>query len=350
MEKSHQLVVATGILLCGLIGSASAANWQGGDGDWTDPTQWDLGTEANDYPGSPTYPSEFAKLDANGPGVVTVKEGDNIAQGSNIFMGSSGATISHTGGTLSVNLRIDNRTEYNLTGGTLTDDGSSEYWINEGGVFHVSDNGVWQRGATTTSIDYKGAGTIHVTGGTVTLGRVNMNDAGSGARVFKVTGTEATNVETDTLYLLPPDASSTATAEFVFDVNGIDPINVTATGGGAKLLIDDLAGHQGDLNVDMTSYGSTSGTEGFVLLDYYLPNRRQGEFGDVMITGMNGMLSLGTDKDSLTANQYFLSYDDSDVGDGSSIVLYANIGSIPEPSSLMLLGLGIGLLLPRARH
>jgi len=327
-------------LLC-LFGQVplGAAEWQGGDGDWTSVgvDNWGLGIGA--YPGDGTYTAELADMDNNGPGVVTIHAGDNIVQGANIFMGANGASIAQTGGTMTAGVKIDNRTVYNLSGGTLNN--STRAVVSGGGIYNISGSGIWQPGAAVTLVEYQGAGEIHVSGGSLTMGRVKMNQGSTGNRVFKVTGTAATNIELDTLNLYGPTISDTATAEFVFDSNGIDPINVTASGGGAKLIIEDLAatGLQGNLGVDLTAYGATSGTEGFVLLDYWLPNRRGGEFGTAAITGINGSLSLGADKDSLLANEYFLSYDDSDIGDGSSIVVYANV--IPEPSTFLLLGIAL---------
>lgn len=346
-------LLVPGILAAAMAGvaptPAPAAVWQGGSGDWTDPTNWDLGTDPDDYPGSPSYPAEFSDMDNNGPGEVAINAGDNIVLNANLFMGAGGATVSQTGGTFEAQNRLDNRTEYHISGGTLTDDGSVQLWLT-GGTFHVSDNGAWIRGSSTSPVDFQGGeSTIHVSGGNLILGRVNMNTNGTGSRTFRVTGTAATNVEADTLFLLPNAAGGTATAEFIFDSNGVDAINVTATGGGAKLILDNGSGSQGDLSVDVSAYGATNGTEGFVLLDYWLANRRAGEFGNVTVTGAGGALTLGSDANSLGHNEYFIAYDDAVVGDGSAIALYFNI--VPEPTTVAVSGLGLlGVLARRHRR
>lgn len=334
LDQKGRFKSLTGLTLLCLLGQSplGAAVWQGGDGNWTNGANWDL---AGGYPGDGTHTSEFADMDNNGTGVVTIQAGDTINMGSTVFMGSTGVSISQTGGSMTIGTRIDNRTEYNLTGGTLTNN-SSQAYVN-GGVYNISGSGVWQRGSSTNAVSYQGAGEIHIFGGTSTMGRVFMDNGTTGNRLFKVTGTTATNVEIDSLSLHGPTTSAIATAEFVFDGIGIDPINVTATGGGAKLIIQDTGDPtlQGNLSADLTAYGATSGTEGFLLLDYFSPTRRNGVFGGVSVTGLNGSLTLGSDKDSLLANEYFLSYDDGTVGDGSSVVLYANV--IPEPSSITLM-------------
>ena len=208
------------------------------------------------------------------------------------------------------------------------------------GEYNIS-GGSWSASTNGSALFFEGDGSLNVSGGDIALYSILM-DGGSfgthtGNTVLKLTGTDAGSLVTTTMRLLP-NAGGSAESQFVFTSSGID--SWKSLGGSNSLFLSDGV-NSGDLNVDMSAY-TTSGIEGFKLFDYSSAGALGGAFGSISVSDSFGALSLGTSAASLTAGEYFLEYADSNIGDGTDIVLYAY--TIPEPSTLVLVGLSLLVL------
>jgi len=104
-----------------------AATWGGGTADWVS-DNWGLNAP-DGSPGDGTYTTETALITTGG--IVTINPSDFIAVGSTTFV--SNGIINQSGGTASFNTVLRMRTQYNLTGGGLTDDGNAAWYVGSGG-------------------------------------------------------------------------------------------------------------------------------------------------------------------------------------------------------------------------
>jgi len=314
-------------MLFGLAHTAQAATWGGGTGNWVS-DNWGLNAP-DGSPGDATYTAEGAMITTGG--VININPSDSIAVGNAVVFVNNGI-INHSGGTASYGLRLDMRTQYNLSGGTLTDDGSTSWRVNSGGEYNIS-GGSW---STTSALLYQGSGLLNITGGDVALGAINMDDGThTGTTVFRITGTSAGTLQALTTRL-SPNTGGSSEAQFIFSDSGID---AWTTQGGTGSLTLTTAGGSADLVVDMANY-STAGVQNFTLFDYSTASGAlAGTFGSIAVSSnANGAFTLGSDALSLTPGQYFIDYA---AGDGSDIVLSANNFVIPEPSTLLLMGMSI---------
>jgi hypothetical protein len=351
MNRIIMTAVVGGAALAWLmpINPARAATWVGGTGDWVSASDnWGLGVGV--YPGDSSHTTETTAINS---GTVNIKAGDNISftASPGLLTVGIGSVLNQTGGSLWSNSRMTVYGQYNLGDGLL--DGNSNFWISRGGVYSISGGQFGTRSTNTlinSLVDFSGygSGTFEITGGKIDVHSIHMQDlivnAGYPVKtaVVQVTGNEA---DLNTLYwYLKSATGTTATAGFTFSSAGISGWDVTSN----NALDLGIGDNRGLLSVNVDAFTS-DGTTGFSLIDYRGAIQGDGTFGGVSILDSHyaGGLTPGTLGD-LQPGQYYLNMADSNVGDGSALVLYFN-NTVPEPGALGLVLLGGLTLVTRRR-
>jgi hypothetical protein len=352
MKRMTMSAVLAGAAVFALMpaGSARAATWGGGTGDWIS-DNWGLNSP-DGSPGDANHHTEAATINS---GTVNINAGDSISLTASpglITLNAAGVTVNQDGGSLTNSVRTTVYGQYHLSGGLL--DGT-DFRMSRGGVYSVSGNGHFGTrlaGGPDSIIQFNGYGDgmLDITGGIIDVHTVDMSHLFTGGgyatqdSLVKVTGTAAT-VQTLYWYLNSGTGGTSATADFVFSASGISGWSVGSNNG----LNLGTGANRGLLSVDVNAFTS-DGTTGFSLIDYRQAIQGDGTFGGISILDSHyaGGLTLGT-KGSLLPGQYYLDMADNTVGDGTMIALYFN-NTVPEPGALglVLLG-GMGLMTRRRK-
>lgn len=294
MRHSTYIAIASITVLAAV--SVFATEWAANTtGNWDDDANWG-GTE----PGG----SNLAAI-RNGTQVVNVTltgETANrlilgqISDDVTLNISSGDLTITSTG-TNAENIRHatnpDVTAVLNLTGGSLIltddsggDDGSGDYNLIGAGP---------------------GVAELNISGGTLTVGD-DFFASGNGEVTVSGTGPTSISIADDATF------NSTSQLTFVTDstLAGVSPFDVG----------DLLTLSSGTLTVNLTSYdfGANSGAD-IILTDY---GTLSGTFGMVNLIGGTGTLDYAFDQ-----------------GGGDLAIALTSVSAIPEPSSFILVGLGL---------
>jgi len=177
------------VLVLGICGSAMAADWLGGAGNYSDSTKWSTGVVPVKTDGAATWvsagdsdvlinaPQSSFEFFANG-GSVTVAAGGNFSTQYNVVATANASQFNVSGGTATTgtNLFVGDwgQSIVNLSSGTLNvgdtliagAGGSANGTLNvSGGIMTTAWN--WYLGDS-------GTGTVNVSGGSVVLGHSGM--------------------------------------------------------------------------------------------------------------------------------------------------------------------------------
>lgn len=310
--KRLSLIVLVVSLLIMTSSAFGSILWVGGDGNWNDPCMWDKGYV-------PINDGDEIKVSAFGTATINTVLPDYALNKSAI---SDGATI------------------------LLTDDGwigIREHKIGDSGAGGADDGHMVQTGGTLTTsvggkliVGYKelGVGTYTVSGGNLGVAADGLRlfvgtgaSSGVATGTFTVVGTGST-ITVDDLWVGSRDSSGTVpgtgTIEFQISAGAVSPINVTDS-----VNIDILNDASAVANLIATNTGAAP-TAPVVLVQNSSGNAVNGVFDSITLNGDFGAY-------------IYLRYDYNADGTANDIAL------IPEPATLVLLGLGSLLALRRKK-
>ena len=168
------------------------------------------------------------------------------------------------------------------------------------------------------SVNFHGAGTFTATeDGILDVHHIFFDVMGAGdTAVAEFQGVVATAFDRASLFIRIYDADATAAiVRFVFSAAGISPV-VSISNNALNI------GNASRLEVDLASFDANAGA---ILFDYVGALQGNGTFDSVLVTSdIYGTFTLGAGPTGLNPGQYYIEYTDSNVGDGTDIVVYAN--------------------------
>lgn len=255
----------------------------------------------------------FALGIVDGVGELNLSDTASLTTNSGVAMGGT-ATVNQTGGSFTSGAWIGLS---NFGGGTVNYNISAGSIVSNGDVFTVGEDGAG-------NLNVSGTADVQANGLSMIVGR-NDNSAG----ILEITGSSASVAVND--LLLDTGTGSSAILSFIADSGGITEIvsaDNTEFGDDASLLVD-LTG-----DADFANY-TTSGSS----LEILLIDNAAGVTGTFAGLAEGASVSIGGGK---TGTISYIG------GDGNDVVL--NVFVVPEPSSIVVLGLGaLGLITRRRR-